>query len=91
MEDRSGSQIYQLCAPNGRWEWLLDLTIVYPQWKMGVALRFNYCVPPMEDGSGSLIYLLCAPNGRWEWLLDLSIVCPQWKMGVALRFIYCVP
>ena len=74
MEDRS--QIYLLCAPNGRQEWLLDLSIVYPQWKIGVALRFIYCVPPMEDRSGSQIYLLCASNGRQEGILDLSIVCP---------------
>ena len=29
MEDRSGSYIY-LCAPNGRKEWLVDLSIVCP-------------------------------------------------------------
>ena len=28
MEDRSGLQIYLFCAPNGRYEWLVDLSIV---------------------------------------------------------------
>ena len=55
-----GRQIYLLCAPNGRYEWL----------------RFIYCVPLMEDKSGLQIYLLCVPNGRQECLIDLSIVCP---------------
>ena len=59
--------------------WLVDLIIVCPQWKigvarrfiycvplmedLGVARRFIYCVPIMEDRSGTYIYLLCAPNG----------------------------
>ena len=30
MEDMSGSQTYLLCAPNGRYEWLADLSIVCP-------------------------------------------------------------
>ena len=30
MEDRSGSKIYLLYAPNGREEWLVDLSIVCP-------------------------------------------------------------
>ena len=64
MVDRSGSSIYLFCAPNGRKEWLVDLSVVCPYWKIGVARRFTYCVPLMEDNSGSSIYLLCAPNGR---------------------------
>ena len=52
MEDRSGSKIYLLYAPNGREEWLVDLSIVCPQWKMGVA-RLIYSVPLMVDRSGS--------------------------------------
>ena len=30
MEDRSVSYIYQLCVPNGRQVWLIDLSIVCP-------------------------------------------------------------
>ena len=53
MEDRSGSEIYLLYAPNGRDEWLVDLSIVCPYWKIGVLRRFIYRVPLMEDRIGS--------------------------------------
>ena len=53
IDDRSGSYIYLLSTPTGRKEWLVDLTILCPKWKIGVARRFIYCVPLIEDGSGS--------------------------------------
>ena len=53
MEYRSVSSIYLLCVPNGRKDWLVDLPVVCPKWKIGVSSRFIYCVPLVEDRSGS--------------------------------------
>ena len=53
MEDMIGSWIYLLYVPNGRYECLVDLSIVWPQWKIGAVRRFIYSVPLMEDRSGS--------------------------------------
>ena len=55
--------------------WLVDLIIVCPQWKIGVARRFIYCVPLMEEiylGVARFIY--CVPimedrSGTYIYLL----------------------